>query len=243
MYIAIQNMPFLREVLPSGAQSFLSFPHIWEYLGYQGSWMTFFCFGFLGVMLVSMEVTNKTMRQNIITGMSRESFFLGKVYTMLVISLFAALYYGLVVMVFGYLNTDYVMASRITDHLNFIPRYWLMTFGYMSLAFLFGMWIRKGGIALFAYFSYSIIGEQILRYLIHRRFIRDSDTVNYYPVNALEDLVPIPLPKKLMEGSLKASEELGVSFFLTIGDAAVISCIYIIIFLTAAYWMFKKRDL
>lgn len=242
MYIAVQNMPGFSDLLPNGAKSFFSFPHVWKYLGYQGSWMTFFCFGFLGVMLVTMEVSNKTMRQNIITGMSRERFFLGKVYVMLIISLFAALFYALLVLIFGYINTDYVMTSRITNHLNFIPRYWLMTFGYMSFAFFLGMLIRRGGIALFFYFSYSIIGEQILRYGVHRKFF-NNDFMNYYPLNSMEDLMPIPLPDKAIDGALEQAEKLGYSFFLPMTDAIVLSSVYTLIFLGLAFWIFKKRDL
>ena len=243
MYVAVQNMPGFGEMLPNGSKSFFSFPHVWEYLGYQGSWMTFFCFGFLGVMLVTMEVSNKTMRQNVITGMSRERFFLGKVYIMLAISLFAALYYALMVMIFGCINTDYIMTSRITDHLAFIPRYWLMTFSYMSFAFLLGMWIRRGGVALFTYFSYIIMGETILRYGVHRKIFGASDYINYYPLNAIEDIVPLPFPKSFMNGPLQQSQEGGYSFFLSVNEAVIFSSIYTLIFLALAYWIFKKRDL
>ncbi len=243
MYVAIQNMPGFGEALPNGAKSFFSFPYIWKYLGYQGSWMTFFCFGFLGVMLVTMEVSNKTMRQNVITGMSRERFFLGKVYAMLAISLFATLYYVLLVMVFGYMNTDYIMPSRITDHLDFIPRYWLMTFSYMSFAFLLGMLIRRGGIALFAYFSYVIIGEPILRYGVHQKIFGVSDYMNYYPLNAIEDVVPMPFPDNMLKGPMEQAQESGLTFFLSISDAVIFSSIYTFIFLGLAYWIFKKRDL
>lgn len=243
MYIAVQNMPGFGELLPNGSKSFFSFPHVWKYLGYQGSWMTFFCFGFLGVMLVTMEVANKTMRQNVITGMSRERFFLGKVYVMLAISLFATLYYALLVMIFGYINTDYIMSSRIIDHLDFIPRYWLMTFSYMSFAFLLGMLIRRGGIALFVYFSYVIMGELILRYGVHRKIFGSSEFINYYPLNAIEDVVPMPFPEKFLEGPLKQAQEAGYSFFLSVGEAVTFSSIYTLIFLGLAYWVFKKRDL
>ncbi len=250
-YIALQNLPGLTDVLPNGTKSFFSFPHVWRYLGYQGSWMTFFCFGFLGVTLVTMEVSNKTMRQNVITGMSRESFFLGKVYALIAISFVATLYYTLLSLLFGYLNTDYIMMSRVTRHIDLVPRFWLMTFGYMSFAFLLGMWIRRGGVALFIYFSYVILGEIILRYGLHRYLLLKQglnkylpwESINYYPLNAMEDLVPMPFPDNILRGPMEESVELGYNFFLSPSQAIGLSSIYIFIFLGLAYFLFKRRDL
>lgn len=243
MFIAMQNIPGFNELLPSGTKSFSSFPQSWTNLGYLGNWMTFFCFGFLGVMMLTMEIANKTLRQNIITGMSRETFFMSKLYAMAAISLLATLYYVVLVMVFGFLNTDYIMASRVVKYVNLIPRYWLMTFGYMSFAFFLAMLIQKGGIAIFSYFSYTLMGELILRYGFHRKFI-GGHFINYYPMNAIEDLVPLPLPDQLKNGGpVKELEGVGQSFFLSPTESVVLSIFYILLFLGIAYWVFKRRDL
>ena len=240
MHAAASNMSL--ENMPGGIKSIYTFPGVWKYLGYLGSWMTFFCFGFLGVSLVTMEYSNKTLRQNIITGMSRKSFFLGKVYVMLAISLFAALYYAILALVFGYLNTDYIMTSRVTEGLYFVPRFFLMCFGYMSLAFMIGLIIRRGGIALFSFFTYSLMGEQILKWLVHQKVFGFGNSMNYYPINAIEDLVPIPFPE-IVTKMMEEAEQKGYNFFLTPEQATITSLIYIAVFLGLAYYIFSKRDL
>ena len=241
LYWSLGNMrPF--QDLSGGVKSLYMFPGVWDYMGYMGNWLTFFCFGFLGVVLVTMEFNNKTLRQNIITGMSRRGFFLGKIYVMLMISLFAALYYGGLALVYGYMNTDYVMTSRVMVGLEAVPRYFLMCFGYMTFAFMLGLLIRRGGIALFSYFSYVMIGEMILRYGVHTKLFGFNDYINYYPLNAMEDLAPIPIPKQMNDLIGEASEK-GYEFFLTSTEATVLTLIYIAIFLLFSFWIFKRRDL
>jgi len=241
MYMSAANMGGFDN-LPGGIKNLYIFPSVWKYLGYLGSWMTFFCFGFLGVVLVTSEYNFKTLRQNIITGMSRRAFFLGKIYIMLAISLFATLYYGVLGLTFGFINTDYVMESRVMEGLDYIPRYFLMCFGYMSFAFMLGMLIRRSGIALFSYFSYVLFGELILRYFVHVQLFGRGNSMNYYPLNAMEDLVPIPLPSEMNNMMGKASE-MGYDFFLSPTMAITLSSIYIVLFLGISYYVFSRRDL
>jgi hypothetical protein len=67
------------------------FPTVWQYLGYIGNWLCFFFFGFLSIVVVTTEHSYRTMRQNIITGLSRQQYFLSKFYLIVVVSLLAAL--------------------------------------------------------------------------------------------------------------------------------------------------------
>jgi len=52
-----------------------TFPGIWEYLGYVGNWLVFFFLGFIMLYIITSEVNFKTMRQNIITGLSRRDAY------------------------------------------------------------------------------------------------------------------------------------------------------------------------
>lgn len=223
-------------------KSIYMFPGVWQYLGYLGNWMTFFCFGFLGVTLVTMEYSNKTLRQNIMTGMSRKTFYWSKIYVMAAISFFATLYFVIIGLVYGFMNTDYIMTSRVMVGFELAPRYWLMCFGYMVFAFFLGLLIRRSGIAIFLYFSYVLFGELILRYLVHTKLFGFNNAMNYYPLNAMEDLVPVPLPI-MFNGVLERANDMGYNFFLTPWQAIITSSIYIALFLGLGYWAFQRRDL
>ena len=70
------------------------FPTVWEYLGYVGNWLTFFFMGFFAVLMITLEYSNRTLRQNIINGFTRVEFYKAKIYFVLAISFLATLYYA-----------------------------------------------------------------------------------------------------------------------------------------------------
>lgn len=237
IYYAGQSIN-LPEEFEGGVMSFFIFPKIWGALGYLGSWLTFFFLGFLGVTMISMEVSNKTLRQGIINGMSRKEFFLGKILMMLVMSAAAAAYYALIGLVFGFIHTDYVIFSKVVENMDLIPRFFLQSFGFMSFAFMLAILIRRPGIPLFLYVTYSLIIETILRYAFHFNVIGKVDSINYYPLNVLEDLVPQPLPPQMLD-----SMDVPYNFFLTPTQAVLMSLGYIGLFLFISYRSLMRRDL
>ncbi|MEO1711738.1 MAG: ABC transporter permease, partial [Bacteroidota bacterium] len=105
-----KRLPDLPPPLVS-AEAIYQFPGIFVYLGYEGNWLCFFLMGFLGVLFVTQEYSYKTLRQNIITGLSRRDYFLSKLYFMLTICLLATLYYTIVAFGYGLTHTPDLFAS------------------------------------------------------------------------------------------------------------------------------------
>jgi ABC-2 type transport system permease protein len=220
-----------------GTISFYTFPKVWDALGYAGNWVSFFFLGFLAVLMVTNEYEYKTVRQNIITGMSREDYFWGKVFTMLVVSGFAAIYYAIVAVSIGFYFTDYVISEKVLLHADLLPRYFLMCFAYMNFAFLLGILFRKMGLALFFYFIYTLLIEMVLRYYVHAQmFGMESKYRNYFPLNAFEDLAPFPIPDFGPAADFP-------SFFLSPMEAVTLTSVFTALFLSTSYWLFQKRDL
>lgn len=230
-----KNIPLPEET--GGTLSFYTFPKVWDALAYAGNWMSFFFLGFLGVLLVTNEFSYKTLRQNLITGMSRKEYFGGKLIFMLTASLVVAIYYAVVAIGVGLIYTDYIQMDRVFSHANLIPQYFLMSFAYMNFAFMLGILMRRMGLALFLYFVYSLIIEMVLRYYFHAKlFGEDLHSRNYYPLNSFEDLAPFPIP------DFGPSAELP-NFFLSTSEAIGLSLLYSGIFLMLSYQMFMRRDL
>ncbi len=218
---------------------FFMFPEVWRYVAYLGGWLCFFFLGFLAVLLISMEHNHRTLRQNIINGLTRKEFVLGKIGFIITISLLATIYYILVCLVIGFFNTQTVYMSEVTDQIMMIPRYFLMCFGYMSFGLMVGSLIKRTGIALFVYIAYTMFIELFLRYGIHMKMFGSNKTVHYYPLNAIEDLTPMPI----MDMAKNFMRENGFEMSLSPTEAIVISCIWILIFLTIVYNRFIKSDL
>ena len=216
------------------SESFFEFPSVWEWLGYDGSWMVFFALGFLMVYMISIEITYKTMRQNIITGLTRTEFFMGKLLVLLVFAVFATVLYSIIGFVIGWFHVDEPTFSMAMDNNYAIPRFFLMCLGYLSFAMFIGFAIKNSGLAVLTYLAYGILIEPMIRWLGHANVI-DGPSKNWYPLNAFEDLMPIPLPS-FMDGATEA-------VFLPMGTAVGLSIGYTLLFLGLSYYLFLKRDL
>lgn len=243
LYIVLLPLGFLigkNIELPEqmgGTLSLYTFPKVWDALAYAGNWISFFFLGFLGVLLVTNEFSYKTLRQNLITGMSRTEYFSGKILFMVVTSLFVAIYYAIVAVGIGAFYTDYVQFDRVFSHANLIPQYFLMSFAYMNFAFMLGILLRRMGLALFLYFVYTLLIEMILRYYFHAKiFGENTASKNYYPLNSFEDLAPFPIPNF-------GPEMDQMHFFLSNTEAIGFSLFYTAIFIFISYKVFMKRDL
>ena len=218
--------------------SLFQFPGVWVYLGYLGNWLTFFFMGFMGVLMVTNEYSNKTMRQNIITGLTRKEYYLSKLYFILSICLVATLYYTFWCLVFGFTHTDTIYLNTVMKNADYFYRFFLMSLGYLSIGFLIGMLVKRTGIALFLYLAYAMIVENILRYGVHLK-IANHKSMQYYPINAFEDLAPIPF-SDMAEGFAEANE---FSFFLSAPEAITCAMVYIGLFLFLGYRKLQKGDL
>ncbi len=217
---------------------FFMFPTVWEYLGYVGNWLCFFFFGFLAIITITTEYSYRTMRQNIITGLSRRQYFLGKVYFILAMSLLATLYYCLCALIIGYFGTTSIYWHKVVQNADYIPRYFLMCLGYMSFGLFLGFWIKKTGVALFLYLVYIMFLEVVLRWGVHFQLL-ENGSMRFYPMNAVEDLVPAPLTEVAGEFLSKY----GFQLFLSPVEAAITTIIYSAIFVGLAYRVVVRSDL
>ena len=218
--------------------TFFTFPLVWDYLGYTGNWLSFFFLGLIAVFMVVNEVSYKTFRQNIITGLTRRTYFMAKLYSIIIISFIDAIYYGIVAIIIGMLHTDTSEWSMVTENSWAIPRFFLMTLGYMSFGIFVGFIIRRSGISVLFYLIYILMFEAILKWAVHFR-IFPNQTINYYPSNSFEDLMPFPLYRF---ADMIPKKEINFQFLLSYTEASLSSICWIIIFLSIAYWTVQKRD-
>lgn len=227
----------LPPVFPS-ADTFYQFETVWEYLGYSGNWMVFFFLGVIVIYTITLEVTHKTMRQSIITGLSRNEFFASKLYLVIVFSTFATLYYAIIAFVVGWINTPEVNMELALTNEWAIPRFFLMSLGYLTFAMMIAYLIRSSGLGVFLYLSFVLMIEPLMRYG-HMELI-GKDFVNYYPMNSVEDLMPLPLLK--LADFIK-TKDMDTSILLPYKTAAILSSVYILFFVAVSYLSFTKRDL
>lgn len=217
---------------------FFEFPTVWEWLGYSGNWLVFFCLGFIIVYIISIEGSYKTMRQNIITGMSRSQYLWGKYQVVISLALLATVYYIIAGMVIGWLSTEGATFSSAMENDWAFARFFLMSLGYLTIAYFIGFMIQNSGLAVLTYLAYGIILEPMIRWLGHAQLVEDKTSMNYYPMNAMEDLMPLPFYKM---PAMNSGENL--TLLLNYKTAAIISVISIVVCLVITYLVFRRKDI
>lgn len=244
MFVALPGMVFIGNELKDlpgplpGKEMVVSFPHVWDFLAYNGSWQSFFFLGFLTIYLITSEYNYGTVKQNIIQGHSRQAFFTGKllfVFSMIAITFIYFLILGLTS---GYLQTESLSEVATWGEQGIIGRYLLMTVAYCSFAFLIAFAMRRTGPALLLYFSYILFLEPVWRWLVHQRTF-DGISQFFYPMNAVEDLCPLPLYN--MVPDFMDIEQTGI-YILSPSEATISVAVYSSIFLVLAYRIFMRRD-
>ena len=237
LYIG-KMMPDLPSILP-GNEIFFTFPTVWEYLGYAGNWTVFFFLGVLVIYTLTIEIRNKTMRQSIISGMTRNEFFLSKYLNVFLLSLFATVYYTAISLIIGFLNTDGATFGSAFQNDWAIPIFFLMCFSYLSFALFLAFMFRKSGIAIFFYLTYVMVIELSIRWLIYY-YVAESYLIQFFPMNATEDLMPLPIFKY---ADYVSNQEVDIPILLDTNEAVIATSVYCVIFAGISYFNFLKRDI
>lgn len=237
IYLVKDTFPEMPPPFPS-SRDFYKFPSIWDYQGYIGSWWVSLLLGFLIIYMTSSEFSQKTLRQNIITGMKRSDVFMAKIIFLVFISLAATFLYAISSVVIGILNTDGYDWALIADNNWAILRYFLMCMGFLSMAFFFVILLRKGILAIIVYTMYMLVLEPILMGIYVYQFKNTGR--NYFPMNSIEDLMPFPL-YKMPDDFIH--NEWDFSILLTYPQAMCMAILYTGIFTLISYLLFLKKDI
>lgn len=210
-------------------ESMYQLPAFWQRLTYIASFFNLL-FSILIIVLVSDEYTFRTLRQQVIDGLSRTDLVLAKFYIILALAAISTLFLLLLGLYFGLLYSTGHSVETIFSQADTLFYYFVQSVGYMSLAMLFAFFIRKSGLAIVGFIAYTIIIEP----LIHFRL---PDTIDkYLPLKVMGTLTPRPLQDVLDQVTTPTE-------LLTPTWAALLAVVYIALFCLLSYYILRLRDL
>lgn len=222
---------FLRSIKLTGPlaffnlDSYYSFPMLWHSLSWVASFFTLLL-GMLVIILVTNEFTFRTVRQNIIDGLSKVDVLAAKLYLIILIALFATIVVFFTGIICGLITTENLQNSMIFEKINFLPAYFVQAIAYMCFALFVGTLVKKSGLAIGVFLLYKII-EWIAYYRV------PSIIADYLPMHTISNLVQMPSIKLL--GINSAESPLGIHFAFAL--------IYSVVFVGGTYLLMTKRDL
>ena len=105
-------------------QGIFNFPFIWHFNSYIAALLKLF----LAIVIVSMmsnEYSNRTLKQNLIDGLSKKEFVFSKFLTVVLFSIISTLFLFIVTLILGYSFSDYTEMSIVFSDMEYLLGYFI----------------------------------------------------------------------------------------------------------------------
>ncbi|MEN8187409.1 MAG: ABC transporter permease subunit [Bacteroidota bacterium] len=227
-------------------QGIFNFPYIWHFNTFIASIFKLFLLLVI-VSMVANEYSNKTIKQNLIDGLSKKEFILSKFYTVVLFALISTIFIFAVSMILGLIYSDYDELSIIFSDLNYLVAYFVKLVGFFSFGLFLGMLIKRSAFAVGAmliwYFAESI-GYSIFKW----KLFPDSDIADnifqFAPLKAMGNLIDEPFSRLNAVKTIanQVGEDLNYDYAVHWYEIAIVLA-WTAVFIYLSYALLKKRDL
>jgi ABC-2 type transport system permease protein len=246
--VAAVKIPFFGKTIHLAEQGIFNFPYIWHFNTYIAATLKFF----LLLVIVSMmanEYSNKTLKQNLIDGLSKKQFIFSKFYTVIFFAAISTIFVFIVSLVLGLIYSDYNEFSIITSDLEYLVAFFVKLVGFFSFGLFLGILVKRSAFA---------IGAMVIWWMIEGAYwlvalwlfkdskeamVNASNTMFWLPLEAMSNLIKEPGSKlgvvksfANQMGGFTKSYEVEVTTILIV-------LVWTFIFIYLSYALLKKRDL
>lgn len=210
------------------------FPDIWKYTTYASSYFNVLM-GVVVVIAVTNEYTFKTLRQNVIDGLSVRQAIVSKFLVVLFFSTVITLYTMVVALAFGLVNTT---SFDVLDGIYYLLIYYLQTLCYFSFAYFLAVLLKKPALSIIL-FIVAFIAETIIGTILS---IGGLEAVYaYFPLNVFSKLTPIPVFKEIIDSAQESGGQ--VPYLLDMPVNILMAFIYMALFFLIAFRVMRNRDI
>ncbi|WP_405409987.1 ABC transporter permease [Maribacter sp. Asnod1-A12] len=226
-------------------QGIFNFPYIWHF----NTFITAFFKLFLAIVIVSMmsnEYSNKTIKQNLIDGLSKKEFILSKFLTVITFSLVSTIFVFIVSLILGLFYSDFTEISIIFTDLEFLFAFFVKLTGFFSFCLFLGVLVKRSAFALGFLILWQVI-EGIFRGIIRWKFFdgETTDTImGLFPLQSMFNLIKEPFSRLGAVQSVvnQMGEKLELDYYIHWYEIVIVLA-WTAIFIYGSYAILKKRDL
>jgi len=226
-------------------QGIFNFPYIWHL----NTFFAAFFKVFLAIIIVSMtanEYSYKTIKQNLIDGLSKKEFLLSKVYMAGVFSLISTAFIFLISLILGLVYSDYNELGIIFSDLSFILAFFVKLFSFFSFCLFAGVLVKKSAYALGFMVIWQMF-EGFIRGMIRWKLFDEATTdtiMGFFPLNSMWNLIKQPFTRfeAVQTVAQQIGEEVKLNYYTSLGDL-ITAILWAFIFIYLSYFILKKRDL
>lgn len=230
-------------------QGIFNFPYIWHFNTFIASIFKFF----LLLVIVSMmanEYSNRTLKQNLIDGLSKKEFILSKFYTVVVFAAISTFFVFVVSMILGLIYSDYNEVAIIFSDMEYLFAFFIKLVGFFSFGLFFGILVKRSAFAVGALLVWFFI-ESIFKGFLFWKF-RDLDSISdkvnhimqFLPLESMSNLIKEPFThlNAVQSVAKQIGEDLSKDVDVHWYQIAIV-LVWTFLFIYASFRLLKKRDL
>ncbi len=208
----------------------LDLPNIWNYYLFIATLLNI-VLGIIVIFVITNEYSYKTIRQNLIDGLTREEIFISKVFLLLILSVLSTIVVFLSGMAAGVIYNPGSSLPMLLERSDLTLGYFVACLGALSLASLIAVLLKRSGLATIFYILFIFPVDVIINQGLLKGCCED-----YMPVSVLFKGI-IHFPTKMIQ-SFGEEAQRSLEW-----QPVIIGILYILLFNAATYWVIKKRDL
>lgn len=226
-------------------QGIFNFPYIWHFNTYVAAIFKLF----LAIVIVSMmsnEYSNKTIKQNLIDGLSKREFIASKFATVLVFAGISTLFVFVVSLVLGGIYSDYNELSIVFSDLEFLLAFFVKLVGFFSFCLFLGILVKRSAFALGFLIIWAIL-EQVIFGILGWKFVSwdTAKTIkSFLPLESMANLIKEPVTR--LNAVQSVADQIGEKIELNYAVhwyEILLVLVWTALFVYWSYALLKKRDL
>jgi ABC-2 type transport system permease protein len=204
------------------------FPDVWLNLIWMGGLLKI-VLGIMVVISITNEYQYRTIRQNIIDGMSRWEFLFSKILTNVLLSLMSVAMIFVIGLITGMIYSPSLEWKYMITDLEFFPAYFLEIFFFLSYALMLGILINRSGLTIIL-----LMLSQMIELIITAN-IQDElpGIVPYFPMKSIWYLIQFPFQRYAFQE---------IQDYVAWGTALTVMA-WTFVFNYIGYWKLKKADI
>jgi len=229
-------------------QGIFNFPYILHFNTFMIALLKIF-FAVIIVAMIGNEYSYKTLKQNLIDGLSKEEFLKSKLYAILAFVLISTLLVFIISLILGGIYSDYNEFQIIFSDLEYLLAYTVKLFGFFTFCLFLSILIKRSAFAL-GFLALWQVFEGIAYGLMRWKLsdiipeLSAEQVIVFFPLNAMGNLIKEPFSR--LSAIQNIADQIGEGFTKDYEISAfnlMIVLIWSALFIWASYGLLKRRDL
>lgn len=227
--------------LELGELGIFNFPIIWHITTFFASQFKFF-FAIVVVSMIGNEYSNRTIKQNLIDGLSKQEFILSKFYTIVFFSLISTMLIFIISLCIGWYYSSIDEFRLIIRQTNFLVAYFVKLVGFFSLCFFFAMLLKRSAFALGFLFVLYVVEWISFGLMAWKWDYTIAEKIqNFFPLKSMYKLIDQPFQRVAMT---KFPDKADLAYDYAVhGQEILIVLVWTVLFIFLSYRLLKQRDL